>query len=501
MGSFDSGFRMGQQAYQQNIDNERQKTLDGYRADEVARQKVTWGREDTQRADEDAALANLQNVRTGISPEQQGQIKQTYGMTPQQTAAAGPNLQSKLASYDAPDSYDLQNAPAEGAAPAFNASGLKLKRGSDLEMERAGEQVSLAKRDVNGAAQSRERQRTYGIREISDATAKMPLAELEKQLPQLNTNNSQYPILYTGKSNGGYSFLTTEPDGTPGNAFSMNEAQVRQLASAHALGEAGYGAESLSALTAAHKDISDHITKRNDVTAKTNVSNNTANHYANSDANDSERIGIARGSLRLQTRTADRVENPFTAKVADYEKATGVSMTLAQKEVFAGLGKEESAHMKALVGGLTEGVKQGTITPEQFTARVNEVYAFPKRVVQESRYVNGLREAKKAGRLDEALAGLKSRNVSAEDIARYSKDAGIEAPAAPAAEDSNAIPPAKAKSQSTGLVTPQRRITTLAAPRTAADMNPAATGPVGPPSQEEDFARYLPFLGGAPLRR
>jgi hypothetical protein len=425
MGSFDSGFRMGQQAYQQSIDNDRQKVLDGYKADEMARQKATWGREDKERADVDAAFANVQNVRSGISPEQQGQIKDTYGMTPGQTAAAGPALPAKLASYDVPDSYDLQTA---GSTPAFNAQGLALKKASDAELERANEGVYLAKRDLAGVSKSKELQRGYGMREITDATAKMPLAEIEKMLPQLNTNTSQYPMLYTGKGKGGYSFLSTESDGSPGKSFTMNEAQLRQLASAHALGNAGFGAESMAALNAAHKDIGDHVTKWNDATVKAATSSNTATHYAGADERDGERIGIARGALDVQRSTAERTINPFTAKKADYERALERPLTESETLNLGGLAKGESAELAALVKVEMEGVKAGTATPEQAKARIQDYYAAPKKALNISRIVTGLREehAKGGSKASQAaVSQLQAAGYPDAQIAGFLKSAGI----------------------------------------------------------------------------
>ncbi len=488
MGSFDSGFRMGQQAYQQSIDNDRQKVLDGYKADEMARQKATWGREDKERADVDAAFANVQNVRSGISPEQQGQIKDTYGMTPGQTAAAGPALPAKLASYDVPDSYDLQTA---GSTPAFNAQGLALKKASDAELERANEGVYLAKRDLAGVSKSKELQRGYGIREITDATAKMPLAEIEKLLPQLNTNTSQYPMLYTGKGKGGYSFLSTESDGSPGKSFTMNEAQLRQLASAHALGNAGFGAESMAALNAAHKDIGDHVTKWNDATVKAATGSNTATHYAGADERDGERIGLAAGALRLQGRTADRQENPLSTKIKDFEGAMGRPMTEQEKLTFAGMGKEEGAMFKARVGLIAEAVKSGTMTQPEGDAAVKHLYREPKRAAGEMQFISLLTEANKKGDLPRALKKMQDRGVPPEKIAAFQREAGIAVEAPAPAVDPSALPPRKA-----GLTTPGRQVTTLVPPRSAAEMQPAAASPQGSP--EEDFLRYM---GNAPRKQ
>lgn len=427
--SLNDGMKLGLNIGRGWTEQARQATLDAQQAQEFAQKQQNWNRENTQHADEDAAYANVQNLRTGISQEQQGQIQQTYGMTPQQTARVGTALPAKLASYDTPDGYDLQNAPDEGTAPEFNASGLKLKKASDAEMERAAEGMYMAKRDMAGVTQSKERQRAYSIREITDTAAKMPLADLEKQLPQLNTNNSQYPVLYTGKGKGGYSFLTTEPDGTPGNAFTMNEAQVRQLASAHALGDAGFGTESLTALASAHKDISDHITKRNDVTAKTVAANNTAVHYGGADERDASRVGIAQGGLALQARSANRQENPLSTKIKDFETAMGRPLTDQERLSVGGLGKEETAEMKALIQVELEGVKLGTATPEQAQARIKAHYAAPKKALNEARIVNALRDAHKTRGSEGSQDGVNKlikAGYTTDQVHAWTQQAGVD---------------------------------------------------------------------------
>lgn len=102
MSAFARGFALGQAAYQQMLDN---KDREERRAREV--EEFKWRRDEQNRlaearAREDAALAELANIQMGLQPATQAKITETYGMTPQQIAAAGtglknwPNMTSRI---------------------------------------------------------------------------------------------------------------------------------------------------------------------------------------------------------------------------------------------------------------------------------------------------------------------------------------------------------------------------------------------------------------------
>ncbi len=144
-------------------------------------------------------------------------------------------------------------------------------------------------------AERNERQgvRTEGVQDVIDSTMKRPMAELEPQLGRLNTNNSPYPLLYTGKDKNGYTFLKTDSDGNPTGQLKLTEPQVRQLAAAQALSEGGFGAEALNYLTTANKDIAEMVKGLNAQAATVSTSQNQALRYGNADANDAARLKLA----------------------------------------------------------------------------------------------------------------------------------------------------------------------------------------------------------------
>ena len=276
------GFKTGGDMYDASERNRLlQARLEIERAQEArANEEFGW-RRDAQRRDDDAFNA-YSNTAAGITPDTQGSLQRTYGLTPGQTAgliqkggAAG--LQAKLASYDQPDSYDLQNAPAAGVQPRFTADQVQTKEPSRLDLEKAMGSLALARRDIKGMRDSQAAQRTIQIDDITASVMKTPIKEIEAQAGDLNM--SGYPLLYTGKTKDGYTFLKTENDGKtpiPGSEFKLNEAQLRQLALAHALGTGGFGTEAMASLTSAHKDIGDHVGKWNTAMAQIATSGNQA---------------------------------------------------------------------------------------------------------------------------------------------------------------------------------------------------------------------------------
>lgn len=188
-GAFVSGFKLGGDMYDSAENAKRQKVLDERATTLFEEQRQDRARAVGLRDQEDAVFTYLQNLNAGVGSADQNQIKQTYGMTPQQTAAGVKDggmegLRSKLASYDVPDNYELQalpegvgrSAPAVApnnfvpfankvgpAAPVkYNAGLLKQTQASELDQEKALEGISIARRDVAGIRTSKASQKEIG---------------------------------------------------------------------------------------------------------------------------------------------------------------------------------------------------------------------------------------------------------------------------------------------------------------------------------------------------
>lgn len=192
------------------------------------------------------------------------------------------------------------------------------RKRSRAETEALLGQIALAKGDHAGYATSLDRVRIAEMGQLDDEVAKTPLADIEGLLTQTNTNQSNLPVLYTGKDKNSYEITLLGGGGEPDSKFKLNEAQLRGLYRAQKLAEAGYGAESLAAMTGAHKEIGEHIARYNGLVSQNAQNNNTAMRYGNQDRHNADtlaenvrsnkvREGLSRQELAARER--ERREN------------------------------------------------------------------------------------------------------------------------------------------------------------------------------------------------
>lgn len=146
----------------------------------------------------------------------------------------------------------------------------------------------------------RQGQRTDVIQQLDDSVAQMPREALEIYASKLNSNDSPFPMLYTGQTKDGFKFITTDPaSGKPtGKEFTLNEAQLRQMASASVLGMAGYGQESIARLSSVNKEMADHIKSWNDAITKSTTSENDARYKGGKLAIDQQQANSADAARR-----------------------------------------------------------------------------------------------------------------------------------------------------------------------------------------------------------
>lgn len=215
---------MGQTAYQQMLDNkDREERRDRERR-EFAWKEAEQARLAEARAREDAAFAELTNTQMGLQPATAAKITETYGMTPQQIAAAGAGLKQKLAEYDVPDSWDLQGGVAgppsgdvAGAAARppealglvprrFTADQVELVAPSQLDMERALGRVAIARRDTAGIRASLDKQQALEL----DRKRKEYLKRLENMSPEALAK--ELGGMFSADGSGVEAMLTWAPD-------------------------------------------------------------------------------------------------------------------------------------------------------------------------------------------------------------------------------------------------------------------------------------------------
>lgn len=258
---FAEGFAVGSSgmrgALQFGLDKQRQDKELALQDEAAARtrEEFGWRRDDRQRLDD---------------------AYSSYGQLGLPTTTGGPTTGNFARMDRGQDPEEIDPVVVTPAATGAAA---------DLAREQALERIAIASRNPDMIRSSALAQRQLHMSGIASDAMKAKLSDIEGQLPQLNTNSSGYPMLYTGKSKNGYTFLTTESDGSPGQRMTMNESQLRQFYLAHQLGEAGYGTEAMSTLNSAHKDLGDHVARWNEASTKMATTNNAGVHDANMDAN------------------------------------------------------------------------------------------------------------------------------------------------------------------------------------------------------------------------
>lgn len=149
-------------------------------------------------------------------------------------------------------------------------------------------------------------QRTESVQSIIDQVAQMPEEALKVYAAKLNSNDSQLPFLMVGENKDGYKFLSIDPETKvpTGKEFTLNSAQLREMAAASVLGMMGMGAESMNLLSGVNKDIAQVVRDMNGMTAAVVSSENDATHKGNSARNDEARLGLERRRVDIAARTA-----------------------------------------------------------------------------------------------------------------------------------------------------------------------------------------------------
>lgn len=182
--------------------------------------------------------------------------------------------------------------------------------------QRMGElQVKGAELGIKGAERTdRQGERAEGVQSVIDEAMKMPLPEVEALAGKLNTNDSPYPLLYTGKTKDGYTFVTTDANGNPGPQVKYTESQVRQLVAAQQLGAKGFGQEAMGYLEKHHSSVADMVKNLNTTTGQVVQSGNQAKRYSMQDQQNAAELELRRRGLDIQQQQANTTAAYYKAR-------------------------------------------------------------------------------------------------------------------------------------------------------------------------------------------
>lgn len=382
------------------------------------------------------------------------------------------------------------------------AAGLRMRREiaqQDRDAKRFGweEQAQpLKQRGLELAASAGERVERQGVRsddvlQIDDEIAKMPKEALEIYASRLNSNDSQFPMLYTGQTKDGFKFVTTDPaNGKPtGKEITLNEAQLRQMAAASVLGMAGYGQESMVRLSGVNKEIADHIKMWNDTLTKTTGSENAAVHMGNQD--------------RIAQQNANTNE-AYRRQIAAAAGARAAGGSGGPKGADAMWNLAEQVAAKGHYGGnperAYEGLKRGQVRggvqeqAQKLEIKLRENMA-PESEIQKQvaglLLSNGLPPPAAIANL-RAGKGPDGKPLTANDYAQWDQTF----PAMLVEDILGSVPEPAAQPTKQGLPdrapgsarAPRTPITTLVQPRTAAEARAQINPPVQPRLTDEELA-------------
>lgn len=162
MGAFQSGFQLGQKAFNDAEDRRFRDREMAMREAAAARDADLFERQKAADARRDAAFDQYTTESAGVTPGVSSDIERTYGLNRGQLAGLAQGgigaVRGKLAEYDAPDSFDLQSVPQgvqrfTAAALPTQAAGLAPMRSEELLGN-----IAAASRDAQGLRKSVEAQ-------------------------------------------------------------------------------------------------------------------------------------------------------------------------------------------------------------------------------------------------------------------------------------------------------------------------------------------------------
>lgn len=190
-----------------------------------------------------------------------------------------------------------------------------------------------------GERDERSGERSDLLQTIDDQIAQMPEDALKVYAQQVNTNVTDIPMLFVGKTKDGFQFLSRDPKtGEPGTKpMTFNAAQMRDLARVSIYASTGFGKESQELLRTTSKELHDALYKDAQLTASTVQSGNDAlskqKGYEGDQArlendrirtnNDTARVGIAARSAAAAGAASRR---PNWERVEQDGKVTFVDM-------------------------------------------------------------------------------------------------------------------------------------------------------------------------------
>ena len=333
-GAFQSGFAMGHGLYQQHLANAERQAQRRRDDERWAMQKEALQLSLDTARDDAARQRSLSTVLAGLRDDVQGIDREA-------TNAA------LDADFDAADRRALQGEalpPSIGGSAAANEAALTVRRAIDpsssdhrLRLNRRLIEAAILNRDLPAVRALEGETRSLRQQGFLDQAARMPIDEVMAQAASLNTNASQLPILYTGKTEAGYQFLTTDASGQPARSITLTEPQARQLVAARLMGDAGLGAESMALVAAVNQDIAALIERSNTQSGQLVNSHNDARAKQHRFGHDHASDQRAAERQRIDSETHAETKRKADAAVSLYRQLNPQASTSELEAVRRGV--------------------------------------------------------------------------------------------------------------------------------------------------------------------
>lgn len=338
-----------------------------------------------------------------------------------------------------------------------------------LKQRRAEQEVSAGDRTERAGV------RSDLLQTIDDQIAQMPEEALKVYAQQVNTNSTDIPMLFVGKTKDGFQFLSRDPKtGEPGTKpMTFNAAQMRDLARVSIYASTGFGKESQELLRSTSKELHDALYKDAQLTASTVQSTNDARSKQFGHENDQTRLGMDEQRLVLERQRVGIAARSANTAAATARKPQWVPMEDANgKLTYVDMNNVPS---NGGIAQLPEGVRAPRRAVDH-TAQVNMAKAFVESGMADPD------EPAKPLTMDKAMAMAESRMLGKPYVSASDRllDAYIEAKSG----GKKAAPAAPKEATPAAGIRP--RIGTLIPPRTASDMVPKK-----PMSDDDIIRNYL----------
>jgi hypothetical protein len=330
--SFATGLQMGFTEHQRDVDNRRTAELHAMQMKEMQRRQQREDALDTEFKN----YADQYGMGNAVQAVQ-APIQQRYGMTPEQQAAAGPELQAKLRSYDVPDSYDLQTTP-QGAPSAYEAgvrSGVDVQSAKDRNLLGIRQRINALSRNTQGLAAGEAEGKQIDLDQdlrqtmtmVSDPAFRSRLNKfINEQSPRVSISRAKDEK--TGKETGPYMATVIDRKGE-GQLIPLSDAQYMQLAHAHVLASRGMMDKADAITRGVNKDLADAIKGYNEQAINTGTFNERGRHQfelealaRQKNANDAAYQNRALKATELRNPTlSDEMKGKLSAAIEAYYKA------------------------------------------------------------------------------------------------------------------------------------------------------------------------------------